>query len=901
MRLRHVAVALASLVAPLGIIVPAAHAGVDDLPPTVSDFMIAPSTVDVTSSSQTVTLSVHLADPSGVLIYSSSTADLSTTIGLAGIGASGWTQVSGSDTTDGVWEATATIPRGLPASTWTAHTSFLADGAGNWSSLDHASSPLTVTDSDPDTLAPAVTDLSASPSTVDVSDGPQQVTLSAHLADPSGISTPGAMTVTSDTGRQYGTIDLTRVSGTTTDGVWQATATVPAGVPPGTWTVTYTGAGDAFGNVVLTTASTAFGVTDGDPDTAAPVVQSVELDSTTVDVTSTEAQVTVTVHATDDTGIAWVSAGGTLAGVPGYELSVGLSRVSGTARDGVYRGTAWIPEGIPAGIYEAVVSISDTLGNTDSDAATTPLTIINDPTSPPGEGAGPPVVVAFSATPVDVTDGASSTTVSLHLTDTAGVSNLGVQLQRPDGTYVSAIPVARTSGTSSDGIWTGSVTIPTGAPGGEWSAVVTYVLDNAGNENDALPRASISVTDADPDVNPPIVTIEPLSPVDATTDAADVTVRVHIADPSGVADVSGAASVLLVSDMTEQSVRAYLHRVGGTATDGTWQGTVTIPRGSAAGGWTGYVRDVSDTWGNTLLAAGPAAVTVVDETPDTSPPMISDMAVTPTTVDISGGSTLVTVTARLTDSSGVETPYADFTSPYGDSRPSFTDVSLVPVAGSTIDWTLTAVAAIPPTAAVGAWTVDVGGLADQLGNRDDESHSVTFTVTRGDAPPSTGSGDGTPGDDATGSGGGAGGGSTEPTPSSTPTAGPTPTPSPAPTPTPTPTPSPSDAVTAPSPPSRAPSVSGKTSILGAAKAGGTVHVAKPRFHHLPRRAKQTVTWYVDGRAVHTGSRLKLKPSWQGARLSAKVTETWHAVVASHGRKKRVTRSLSRASRSVTIG
>ncbi len=101
-----------------------------------------------------------------------------------------------------------------------------------------------------DVTPPVLVDFSFTPTTVDVTNGPATVTFTAHITDDlSGIQ-QGTVFLQSPAGGGYtGWFGL--LSGTTLDGVYQATVTIPQFVEEGTWTVCCLDLRDAVGNITV--------------------------------------------------------------------------------------------------------------------------------------------------------------------------------------------------------------------------------------------------------------------------------------------------------------------------------------------------------------------------------------------------------------------------------------------------------------------------------------------------------------------------------------------------------------------------------------------------------------------------------------------------------------------------
>ena len=117
----------------------------------------------------------------------------------------------------------------------------------------------------------------------------------------------------------------------------------------------------------------------------------------------------------------------------------------------------------------------------------------------------------------------------------------------------------------------------------------------------------------------------------------------------------------------------------------------------------------------TVLAAvsWPARRTAGAQTSDVTPPTVQEFAFTPTSIDVSGGSQTVVITARLTDDlSGVSGVQVSFRSPTGVNL----FVNLFRVSGTAFDGTWRGNLGIPQFSAAGTWTASVISLFDVAGN-----------------------------------------------------------------------------------------------------------------------------------------------------------------------------------------
>ncbi|WP_221933207.1 hypothetical protein, partial [Tessaracoccus rhinocerotis] len=120
-----------------------------------------------------------------------------------------------------------------------------------------------------------------------------------------------------------------------------------------------------------------------------------------------------------------------------------------------------------------------------------------------------------------------------------------------------------------------------------------------------------------------------------------------------------APTMILSSDDTTQTLGfGEMTRISGTAQDGIYQGTVTIPTTAATGDWTVKIYPLEDSLGNddSTFHEHPTKLTITNTPADTEAPVLSEFDFTPTTVDVAGGSQEVVVTARVTDATGALAP-----------------------------------------------------------------------------------------------------------------------------------------------------------------------------------------------------------------------------------------------------
>ena len=145
--------------------------------------------------------------------------------------------------------------------------------------------------------------------------------------------------------------------------------------------------------------------------------------------------------------------------------------------------------------------------------------------------------------------------------------------------------------------------------------------------------------------------------VDVTSGPVQVTVRMRIVDPGGPGAASGVASaaVSLAPDNLLLGRLVRLQRDGG----GWWSGSVTVPQHAPDGAWRPFALALEDRAGNppseevrrALDAHDPPfdQTLVVTSSPDTRPPTVTGVRVSPGRVDTRRGAKYVGVTIAASD------------------------------------------------------------------------------------------------------------------------------------------------------------------------------------------------------------------------------------------------------------
>ncbi len=374
-------------------------------------------------------------------------------------------------------------------------------------------------------------------------------------------------------------------------------------------------------------------------DVTPPTLTALTLSPNPIDVSARPQTLTITFQATDDLSGVDFSA-------PNYDYNAAVItspsgrqnvRCEGHAVAGptsVLSGT-WtcavtVPEFSEAGAWSiSQVEIPDTVGNVQSYGTTqlkslgfnTTLTVESTPDTTPPTLLG----IAMTPSPVDVSRAAQPVTITLTISDDLSGVTFGeatqfmFEISSPSGhqnLWMNNSLFKLVSGSVLSGAWQGTFTVPQYSEAGTWTIVSLTLFDAANNSvtlNSAALQglgvtATLPVTSAVSDTTPPTfvsVSFEP-STIDLTTDV-NTTVIVNLAasdDLSGVSwdpenvNYGFVRGVAFSSPSGNQS-----HSVGffngfklisGTARNGTWQSSLTIPKLSEPGAWSLSVSGLED-------------------------------------------------------------------------------------------------------------------------------------------------------------------------------------------------------------------------------------------------------------------------------------------------------------------
>ena len=356
----------------------------------------------------------------------------------------------------------------------------------------------------------------------------------------------------------------------------------------------------------------------------------------------------------------------------------------------------------------------------------------------------PPKLLSLSISPntVNVTSGPQSVTITMEVTDDlSGAQQVYGFFRSPSNGQSQYFYAHLVSGTSLDGIWQGTITLPQYSEAGNWTISYLYLIDKDTNTQylqssdlQALGFPTTITVISQQDVTPPKLTSFSFSPaaVDVSAGNQPITFTLGATDDLSGVDFNCPVycyyTVYLTSPSGKQwqAVEDYnITMLSGTPLNGVWQGQITMPRYSEAGAWkVDYVslEDAADNvrylYASDLQAAGfPTTINVTSVPSDTSPPQVSSLSFGPNFIDTRLGSQPVTVTLGLTDNlAGVSYGYVFFYSPSGNQYHYAFFSPYYRIAGTALNGTYQFTFTMPQYSEAGTWQIRDVYSVDNVNN-----------------------------------------------------------------------------------------------------------------------------------------------------------------------------------------
>jgi hypothetical protein len=361
------------------------RADCDSTAPALTAFSFAPSSIDTTLASRTVTCNMTLTDAlAGVTNPScvfTSPDTLHRQLCTAAAPTSGTPQ-------NGTWSCVITFPRYSPSGVWTA--SVLAqDAVGNGTfPIDPAGqglpSMLTVA-SNPDLVAPALGAFTLAPGAVTVSAAAQNVTCNMPLTDAlSGVASASCQLSAPDSDQIATCGSAAPSSGTRNNGTFSCVLSIPRYADAGTWT-SEVFAIDEVGNAPAApfTPAATLAVTSVPEDIVDPSLSSFDFNPKTISVGAGPKPVVCAMGVADSpAGVSTATCSVNIFMfvppsdfVTQQQSCTASAPFSGTRNSGTFQCTVNMPRYSAGGMWSSEASLTDLAGNTASYPQALQLTV----------------------------------------------------------------------------------------------------------------------------------------------------------------------------------------------------------------------------------------------------------------------------------------------------------------------------------------------------------------------------------------------------------------------------------------------------------------------------------------------------------------------------------------------
>jgi serine protease len=314
---------------------PSAAYAADTAPPQIVSMTLAPTSVNVATTTQQVRATLHLTDETGVSSVTGTLKSLDTTqvtpvrFGLLFTGTK----------TDGNWRINFNLPQGAAPGQWQLDVASIVDEAGNRvnvAGIPSSSLPTVAVTSvaNPDVDAPVIASMSLAPATVDVGPAARIVTATFHLTDQTGAAHIFGGLKSLDSGQITANKQAVLTSGTAQDGTWQAEYTIPQGASAGQWQLRIITIDD-----VLTNSKTGLFIPPAELPTVTVTVSHAPDKPTAAHAVAGDSQATVSWTAPADNGS--TISGYTVTSSPGSITKSAAGDQTSAVVDGLDNGTSY--------------------------------------------------------------------------------------------------------------------------------------------------------------------------------------------------------------------------------------------------------------------------------------------------------------------------------------------------------------------------------------------------------------------------------------------------------------------------------------------------------------------------------------------------------------------------------
>ncbi|WP_019499802.1 DUF4347 domain-containing protein [Pseudanabaena sp. PCC 6802] len=673
--------------------------------------------------------------------------------------------------------------------TWTFESLQLSDDRGNQRTytssdltalgINPSSLAFTVTNSNYDSQAPTLTNLSLTNNSMDLSSNEGSIGLNLQVTDNiSGFSDGYAMFHNSSGEYLYmnlydsnNLVNGTELAGTYSVEVFDNNY---YGNKLGVWTFDFLRLTDDNGNsrTYNSTDLTALGI---DPstlnftvtnsvDTQAPTLTNLSLRNNTVDVSSGDGSIGVNLQVTDNSSgfnfgsVTFRSPSGQI-----YDFSVYLSDpnnlTSGTELAGTYTGANNLSNSAETGIwtFESLQLFDDrfysrTYNSSDLtalgiDPSTLAFTVSRGSTPTPDPDTTAPTLTNLSLrnNSVDLSSGEGSIGLNLQVADNiSGFQSGSVYFRNSSGQSFQvnlSDPNNLASGTELAGTYTGAGQLSANSQPGVWTFDYLQLTDDNGNSRTYNSRnltalgidsstLSFTVTNSDSQAPTPVSLSLNHTSVDVSSPDPSIRLNLQVTDDSSGFNQGYVTFRTPSGQSLQVNLKDPYNLVSGTELAGTYTGASNLNYYSELGTWTFSSLQLYDDRGNshtynssdlTALGINSSTLnfTVTNSADRQAPTPVSLSLIGNTSVDLSSGEASIRLSLQVTDdSSGFQSGSVIFRSPSGQIYDFYVDLSDPNnlTSGTELAGTYTGARNLATNSQPGVWTFDSLRLYDDRGN-----------------------------------------------------------------------------------------------------------------------------------------------------------------------------------------
>ncbi|WP_156424600.1 hypothetical protein [Arthrobacter sp. EpRS71] len=254
---------------------------------------------------------------------------------------------------NGVWRSEINLPQGVASGDWAIEIFGLEDSLKNAACCFLNVRSIKVASGSADVAPPVLVSNAVSSTTFDVTNAPARLLLNIRVSDATAVGSFHVRFIHPGTGQYYFMPNPVLTSGTLQNGVWRTEREVPQGIASGQWMIQVFGLEDTLKNAAccFLDVRPITVVSGATTDTAPPQIVSSAVSSTSLDVATAPAKLTVSIRVTDETAVQGFHVRFIHLPTGQYYYFPNPTLVSGNAQNGVWRTALTLPQGVANGAW----------------------------------------------------------------------------------------------------------------------------------------------------------------------------------------------------------------------------------------------------------------------------------------------------------------------------------------------------------------------------------------------------------------------------------------------------------------------------------------------------------------------------------------------------------------------